>query len=103
MVTTTGKKTAKEPAKRSSKKKPEQKDLPGVQKGIPELDKIAVKALDAKDQQKEWKEKFDGFLHDLLTVMCRLNMHRYVHGGIEAERQASDETVKVKRVKEVRA
>lgn len=90
--------------KRASKKKPAQNPLPGMEdKGIPTLDKIAVKALDAKGQQKEWKEKHDGFLHGLLVQMRKLNMNRYRHGGIEVERQPGDETVKVKRVKEKRA
>ena len=96
-------KVKEKPAERSSKKKLTQKTLPGVQKGVPELDKIAVKALDAKDQQKEWKEKFDDCIHKLLSTMRKLKIYRYIDGGIEVERLLNDETVKVKRVKQKRA
>jgi len=93
----------KKTTKRSSVKKPLHESLPGMEdKGIPSLDTIAVKALDAKSQQKEWKEKHDGYLHGLLNEMRKLNMKRYLHGGIEVERQPGDETVKVKKVKEKR-
>jgi len=100
------KKTAKKKSapKRASQKAPSQKPLTGMEdKGIPELDAIAVKALDAKAQQKEWKEKHEYYLEGILATMRKLNMHRYVHGGIEVERTPGDETVKVKRVKEKRA
>ena len=87
--------------KRPKKKRVKQKHFDGMEpKSIPEIDKVASKYVDWRDERLEALQHEKQHKDKLLELMKKHKLKAYKFEGYKVTDEAVDETVKVKALKE---